>query len=440
VSYVPHTPDEVRVMLERVGATSIEALFEAVPSSLRTRADLKLPPTLGERSLLEYLQSLASRNRSLARGGAFLGAGAYHHFIPTVVDALASRSEFATAYTPYQAEVSQGTLQAIFEYQTLMCQLTGLDVANASLYDGASATAEAVLLALRATRRRRVYLSRGLHPHYAQVVRTYLHGLEAEVDELPLGDDGQTEARSLSEDAAAVVVQYPNFFGCVEPVARIAEAAHEAGALVLTATAEPLALALLRPPGELGADVACGEAQSFGVPVSFGGPSVGFLASREKWVRQLPGRLIGETVDAEGRRGFVMTLTTREQHIRRERATSNICTNQGLCALRVTIYLALLGRRGLRELAETNLSLCCYAKQRIETAGLRLVHSAPTFNEFVVEVPGIAERYPTLVEGGLLPGVLLEAYDPSRRDQLLICTTEMNRREEIDRLVRELTS
>jgi glycine dehydrogenase subunit 1 len=235
-----------------------------------------------------------------------------------------------------------------------------------------------------------------------------------------------------------VVVQYPNFFGCVEPVEQLAEAGHEAGALLISTTAEPLALALLRPPGELGADVACGEGQSFGVPVSFGGPSVGFLAAREKLVRQLPGRLIGETVDVQGRRGFVMTLTTREQHIRRERATSNICTNQALCALRVTIYLALLGRRGLRELAEANLALSCYAKQRLKTAGLRLVHSAPTFNEFVVEVPGIAERYSAILERGLLPGVMLEAYDPERRDQLLICTTEMNRREEIDRLVREL--
>ena len=438
MSYVPHTSDEIRLMLEHVGATSIEALFEGVPASLRARAELKLPPTLGERSLLEYLQSLAARNRSLARVSGFLGAGSYHHFIPTVVDAIASRSEFATAYTPYQAEVSQGTLQAIFEYQTLMCQLTGLDVANASLYDGASATAEAVLLALRATRRRRVYLSRGLHPHYAQVVRTYLHELEAEIEELPLGEDGRTKPGAPLEDAAAVVVQYPNFFGCVEPVERLAEAGHEAGALLISTTAEPLALALLRPPGELGADVACGEGQSFGVPVSFGGPSVGFLAARGKLVRQLPGRLIGETVDVQGRRGFVMTLTTREQHIRRERATSNICTNQALCALRVTIYLALLGRRGLRELAEANLALSCYAKQRLKTAGLRLVHSAPTFNEFVVEVPGIAERYSAILERGLLPGVMLEAYDPERRDQLLICTTEMNRREEIDRLVREL--
>ncbi len=440
MSYVPHTPDEIRFMLKRIGLTSTQDLFEVVPASLRTRAELKLPPALGEQALVRYLGRLADRNLSLSRVPGFLGAGAYHHFIPSAVDSLASRSEFSTAYTPYQAEVSQGTLQAIFEFQTMVCQLTGLDVANASLYDGASATAEATLMAVRATRRRRVYLSRGLHPHYAQVVRTYLSGLETEVEVLPVNEDGRTDVRPVSDDTAAVVVQYPNFFGCVEPLGALADAAHEAGALLVSTTAEPLALALLRSPGDLGADVACGEAQSFGVPVSFGGPFVGFLATRQKLVRQLPGRLVGETLDARGERAFVMTLTTREQHIRRERATSNICTNQGLCALRVTIYLALLGASGLRALAGRNLALAAYARQRLSASGLRLVHSAPTFNEFVVEVPGISARYETIVAHGLLPGVLLEKYEPSRRDQLLVCTTEAVGREEIDRLARELTA
>jgi glycine dehydrogenase subunit 1 len=440
VSYVPHTPDEVRLMLERIGVASNEALFDVIPAPLRARAELKLPPALGERSLLEYLGSLADRNLSLSRVTGFLGAGAYHHFIPAAVDALASRGEFATAYTPYQAEVSQGTLQAIFEYQTMMCQLTGLEVANASLYDGASATAEAALMAIRVTRRRRVYLSQGLHPHYAQVVRTYLGGLDAEIEVLPVASDGRTDLGALAPDTAAVVVQSPNFFGCVEDLEPHAEAVHAAGGLLVSATAEPLALALLRPPGECGADIACGEAQSFGVPVSFGGPYVGFFVVRERIVRQLPGRLIGETVDADGRRAFVMTLTTREQHIRRERATSNICTNQGLCALRVTIYLALLGRAGLRKLAEVNLALSWYAKQRMEAVGLRLVHSAPSFNEFVVEVPDLERRHAAMLDRSLLPGVLLERYDPARRDQLLVCTTEMIRREDIDTLVRELAA
>jgi glycine dehydrogenase subunit 1 len=439
MSYTPHTADEVRAMLERIGTPSLEALFEAVPSRLRTRAELKLPPALAERALLAYLRGLADQNLSTARAASFLGGGAYNHFIPTAVDTLASRSEFATAYTPYQAEISQGTLQAIFEYQTLMCQLTGLEVANASLYDGASATAEAVLMTLRATRRNRVYLSAALHPHYAQVVRTYLRALGVQIEVLPVGTDGRTEVAAFSGDPGCVVLQYPNFFGCVEDLAPFASAVHDAGGLLVAATAEPLSLALLRSPGELGADIACGEAQSFGVPLSFGGPYVGFLAARQKLVRQLPGRLIGETVDTDGRRAFVMTLTTREQHIRRERATSNICTNQGLCALRVTIYLSLLGRRGLRRLAETNLALSTYAKGRLATAGFRVVHSAPTFNEFVVEVPGIRERHAAIVERGVLPGLLLESYDPERQDQLLVCTTEMNHREEIDRLVRELS-
>ena len=439
MSYTPHTADEVRAMLERIGAPSLEALFEAVPARLRARADLKLPPALAERALLAYLDDLAARNLPASRATSFLGAGAYHHFVPSAVDALASRSEFATAYTPYQAEISQGTLQAIFEFQTLVCQLTGLEVANASLYDGASATAEAVLMALRTTRRRRVYLSDALHPHYRRVVQTYLSALDVEIEQLPVRADGTTELGTLAEPAC-VVLQYPNFFGSVEDPAPFAAAVHEAGGLLVTTTAEPLALALLRSPGELGADVACGEAQSFGIPLGFGGPYVGFLAARHALVRQLPGRLIGETVDSTGRRAFVMTLTTREQHIRRERATSNICTNQGLCALRVTIYLALLGRRGLRRLAEANLALSAYAKTRFRAAGFRIVHSAPTFNEFVVEVPGISERYAALVEQRLLPGVLLETFDPERRDQLLVCATEMNPRAEIDRLVRELAA
>jgi glycine dehydrogenase subunit 1 len=272
------------------------------------------------------------------------------------------------------------------------------------------------------------------------VVRTYLGGLDAEIEVLPVASDGRTDLGALAPDTAAVVVQSPNFFGCVEDLEPHAEAVHAAGGLLVSATAEPLALALLRPPGECGADIACGEAQSFGFPVSFGGPYVGFFVVRERIVRQLPGRLIGETVDADGRRAFVMTLTTREQHIRRERATSNICTNQGLCALRVTIYLALLGRAGLRKLAEVNLALSWYAKQRMEAVGLRLVHSAPSFNEFVVEVPDLERRHAAMLDRSLLPGVLLERYDPARRDQLLVCTTEMIRREDIDTLVRELAA
>ena len=440
MSYVPHTPDEIQTMLDRIGVSSLEDLFETVPHSLRRNAELKLPSPLAERSLLAHLETRAAANLSAGRTPSFLGAGAYHHFIPAAVGALASRGEFMTAYTPYQAEISQGTLQAIFEFQTLICQLTGLEVANASLYDGASATAEAVLMALRLTRRRRIYLSAALHPHYAQVVRTYTRGIGAEIEILPLAGDGRTQPAELASDTAAVVLQYPNFLGCVEDLSWAAEAAHAVGGFCISATAEPLALALLRPPGELGVDVACGEAQSFGVPLSFGGPYVGFLATRQSYVRQLPGRVVGQTVDSLGQRAFVMTLTTREQHIRRERATSNICTNQGLCMLRATIYLALLGRLGLRRLAEINLSLANYARSKLQQAGLRLPYSAPSFNEFVVRVPDLSTRHGALVEQGMLPGLPLGEMDPARSDELLVCTTEMNTREEIDRLARELVA
>ena len=440
MAYTPHTSDEIHFMLERIGVSSLSELFEDVPAALRTRAELKLPPALAERSLLAHMAERAAQNLTVRTAPSFLGAGAYHHFVPAAVDALASRGEFATAYTPYQAEISQGTLQAIYEFQTLVCQLTALDVANASLYDGASATAEAALMALRVSKKRRLLVSAGLHPHYLQVLRTSVAGIDAELDTLPLGADGRTASAEVADGTAAVLLQYPNFLGCVEDLRAHGEAAHAAGALMVTTTSEPFALALLKPPGELGADIAAGEAQAFGVPLSFGGPYCGILASQQRFVRQLPGRLIGETVDTAGERAFVMTLTTREQHIRREKATSNICTNQGLCALRVAIFLSLLGRVGVRRVAQMSLSLAEYAKARLAEAGLELPYAAPTFNEFVVRVPGLAQRYPELVERGLLPGLPLETIGAGRPDELLVCLTEMNRREEIDQLVRELSA
>jgi len=440
VAYTPHTPDEVRFMLERIGASSLEDLFDSVPASLRSRAGLKLAPPLAERALLDWFGERAAQNLSSRNATSFLGGGAYDHFVPAAVDALAGRGEFATAYTPYQAEISQGTLQAIYEFQTLICQLTDLDLANASLYDGASATAEAALMALRVSKKRRLYVSAGLHPHYLQVLRTSVESIDAQVEVLPLGPDGRTPVAKLADDTAGVILQYPNFLGCIEDLAPHAEAAHAVKGLLVTTTAEPFALALLKPPGALGADVAAGEAQGFGVPLSFGGPYLGILASRQRFVRQLPGRLIGETVDASGERAFVMTLTTREQHIRREKATSNICTNQGLCALRASIFLALLGRQGLRRVAQINLSLAEYAKAHLAEAGFALPYAAPTFNEFVVRVPGIAERAPDLLERGLLPGLPLERFDPERRDELLVCLTEMSSRGDVDRLVRELSA
>ena len=438
MSYVPHTDDEIRQMLERIGVPSLEALFEAIPDTLRSKAGIELGEPLAERALLEYLRGRAAQNLGTGSHSSFLGAGAYDHYIPAAVDALSSRGEFSTAYTPYQAEISQGTLQAIYEFQTLICQLTALDLANASLYDGASAAAESALMAMRVRRRGRVLVSAGLHPHYLAVIRTYLDGLDAEIDVLPLGPDGRTAEAAIPDDTAAVLLQYPNFFGCVEDLAPFADAAHQAGALLVSVTTEPLALALLKPPGALGADVACGEAQSFGMPLSFGGPQVGFLSTRQELVRQLPGRLIGETVDTRGQRGFVMTLTTREQHIRRERATSNICTNQGLCALRVSIYLALMGRRGLRELAGVNLSLAAYAQAAARDAGLDIPYSAPVFNEFVVAGPGLGARHEALLEQGVIAGLRLDSVDAERSDQLLVCTTELANRAAIDRLMQGL--
>jgi glycine cleavage system P protein (glycine dehydrogenase) subunit 1 len=440
VSYVPHTPEEVRAMLARIGVASLEELFEAVPASLRSRAELKLPPALDERALLRFFAAHAAENTNVQGSASFLGGGAYHHFIPAAVDALASRGEFMTAYTPYQAEISQGTLQMIFEFQSLICQLTGLEVANASLYDGASAVAEASLMAARLTRRSRICVSAGLHPHWREVLRTYGDGVGLAFETLPLDGSGRTVLEGVPDDCAALVVQSPNFLGCIEDLGAAAKSARACGALAIAATAEALSLALLKSPGELDCDIACGDAQSFGLPLSFGGPYAGYLAAREKHVRQLPGRLIGESVDASGERAFVMTLTTREQHIRREKATSNICTNQGLCALRVTIWLALFGRRGIRRLAEINVALAAYARRALTRAGLRLPFSAPVFNEFVVEVPGLAAKLERCRRLGLQPGVPLARYAPEHPDRLLVCATEMNTRAEIDNLVRELAA
>jgi glycine dehydrogenase subunit 1 len=353
-----------------------------------------------------------------------------------------SRAEFTTSYTPYQPEISQGTLQAIFEWQSMLCALTGLDVANASMYDGASATAEAALMAMRVTRRRKVAVAAGLHPHYRQVLETYLGGLDAALVTVPRGADGRSAGAAdvLDDDTACWVVQQPSFLGSIEDLAAAAGAAHACGALLVVTVSEALSLALLQAPGALGADLVCGEAQSFGVPIGFGGPHLGFLATRQRFVRQLPGRLVGETQDAEGRRGFVLTLSTREQHIRRERATSNICTNQGLCLLMATVYLALLGPVGLRQLARRNLAKAEYAKARVRaTPGLSLPLAAPTFNEFVVGVPDSARAaLARALERRIVGGLDLEPHAPELGPAVLVCTTELASREAIDRLVAAL--
>ncbi len=429
-------------MLAAIGLESLDGLLATIPEKLRLDRPLHVPSAASEQTLMEELHALAGRNASPATHAWFLGAGTYAHFVPTAVDSLVSRSEFYTAYTPYQPEISQGTLQTIFEWQSMVSELTGLPVANASMYDGASAVAEAALMAMRITRRERVVLANGLHPHWREVLDTYTGGLGVAIAEGERSPEGSAAsvAGLVDAETACVIVQQPGFLGSVQDLRALAEEAHAHGALLVVAVSEALSLALLEAPGKLGADIVCGEAQSFGVPMSFGGPHLGFLATTQKHVRQLPGRIVGETTDTRGRRGFVLTLSTREQHIRRERATSNICTNQGLCLLMATIYLTLLGKEGLRSLAETNLAKAEYAKQRVrETQGLSLPLPGATFNEFVVGVPGTAaDALARAREAGIIGGFDLSAAAPELGPAVLVCTTELSKREEIDRLVETL--
>jgi glycine dehydrogenase subunit 1 len=442
--YIPHTAGDVTEMLERIGVDTLEDLFVGVPQPVRLKRPLHLSEPVSETELLRELKALAIKNATPETHKSFLGGGAYYHFIPAVIDLLISRSEFYTAYTPYQPEISQGTLQAVFEFQSLVCQLTGMDAANASMYDGASACAEAVLMAVRLTRRKRVLLSRALNPRYRAVVATYCSYLSLELVDVAVADDGRTDLADLNaklDDSTAVVVAgYPNYFGVIEDVAALAEASHGAGARLVTAVAEPVALGLLKSPGELGADIVVGDGQSFGLPLAFGGPYVGFFAVRQKDVRAMPGRLVGETTDLEGQRGFVLTLSTREQHIRREKATSNICSNQGLCALMATIFMSLLGKQGLREMAEQNLAKAAYARQQLSgIKGFSLVFGGPVFNEFVVRSKApVAEVLSRLEAAGILAGLPLGGDYPELADCFLVCVTEQNQRAEIDALVAAL--
>ena len=396
--------------------------------------------------MLRHMRALANHNANVEDYAAFLGAGAYHHFIPSIVPVLTSRGEFMTAYTPYQPEMAQGTLQALYEYQTLMCQLTDLEVANASLYDGSTGVAEAVLMARRLTQRDEVLISEAVHPEYRAVLHTYLQNLGMQVQEMPVDAAGQTPVQEiksrLSARIACVVVQSPNFFGVIEDLTGVADAVHHEPTLLVQVIAEPVSLGLLKPPGAWGADISVGEGQAFGNPLSYGGPYLGFFATRDQYVRQMPGRLAGETVDTEGRRGYVLTLSTREQHIRREKATSNICTNEGLCALSATIHLCTLGKVGLRRLAELNLQRATYARQQLASIpGCRVAFTGPTFNEFVLETPKPANTLiRQLSAQRLIPGLDLGRFYPQRSHQLLLCVTEMNSREDIDRLCTALSA
>jgi len=434
--YLPNSPADRAAMLEATGHRSIDDLFRQIPDELKLTRGLDLPGPLSESEILEFFQNAASQ--STREYVSFLGAGAYSHYRPVAIDALLSRGEFFTAYTPYQAELAQGTLQAMFEFQTLITQLTGMEVANASLYDGSTATTEAVLMALRITRRRRVLVARTVHPEYREVLSTYVRHLDVPVIEVPYDASGATDLRRLGEaldnETAAVVIQSPNFLGALERTCEIAELAHRHHALLIAAITEPLSLAIVQPP--CAADIVCGEAQSFGVPVAFGGPYVGFLACHEQFLRQTPGRLVGQTRDTEGRRGFVLTLATREQHIRREKATSNICTNQSLCALAATIYLCLLGKNGLQELAKQNLAKAHYAASQFAAVpGAAVPFTAPFFNEFVVRAPGDATQLlAALEEQKIIGGLELERFYPELKNHLLVCATETISREAIDRM------
>jgi len=439
--YIPNSPGERRSMLADIGLERIEDLFDQIPEQLKLKEAIGVGDPMSEPELLEYFRRLASENGIDYQ--SFLGAGAYSHFIPVIIDSLISRAEFFTAYTPYQPELSQGTLQYTFEFQTMICQLTGMEVANSSLYDGSTAVAEAVLMANRVTRRGRFVIADTVHPQYREVVSAYTKNLGLTIDHVDHTEAGTLEPTSLGIDkeTAAVVVQSPNFFGCVEDLAAIAGAAHEAGALLVVALTEPMSLGVLKPPGACGADIVAGETQSFGIPLSYGGPYCGMFATLEKHVRQMPGRLVGEARDSEGRRGYVLTLSTREQHIRREKATSNICTNQGLFALMATVYLSTMGKHGVQEVARQNLQKAHYAASEISKLdGFDLKFSAPFFNEFVVRTPQPAtEVMKRLLDKKMIGGVALQGYYPEMTDSMLVCVTETSKKEAIDKLVDALS-
>jgi glycine dehydrogenase subunit 1 len=443
--YIPNSPEERTEMLHQVGLNSADELFDSIPRDLRLKRNLNTTPALSEIELLAGFEQLATRNPGAQRI-SFLGGGAYQHYIPTIVDHIISRSEFFTAYTPYQPEISQGTLQAIFEFQTLVCQLTGMEVANASMYDGSTALAEAVLMAERVTKRSKVIACGAIHPEYLEVITTYVQHAGIELLHAPIDSEtGQTSGALdlLDEKTAALVVQSPNFFGCIEDVAALAEKAHAVGALLVVTVTEAMSLGLLRSPGACGADIVVAEGQSFGVPLSFGGPYVGLFATREKYARQIPGRLVGEAYDKEGRRGFVLTLATREQHIRREKATSNICTNEGLIALATTVYLETMGRRGLQEAAAQCAQKAAYAAKRIsELEGFSIPYTGPRFNEFVVRAPANAKQLLARLasERNITGGLPLSRYYPDRPNEFLVCVTEINSRAQIDALVEGLAS
>ena len=434
--YLPTTPREQKQMLEIIGAGSIEDLLVRVPAKARLSRPLALAPALAEMDLIRHMRTLAARNADADSAICFLGGGSYDHYVPSPINHLVLRGEFFTAYTPYQPEASQGTLRTIFEYQTMIAELTGMDVANASIYDGASSLAEAALMAHSATGRNELVIASSVNPLYRQVVETYVDGPGLRLREVPAPDgvaDPDAVRKLVSAKTAAVIVQSPNFYGCLESLRELSEVAHGVGALFVVSS-DPVNLGVLEAPGKLGADIVVGEGQGLGVPLSYGGPNLGVFAAKTELVRRMPGRLVGATVDLEGHRGFVLTLQTREQHIRRAKATSNICTNVALCALMATIYVSTLGKQGLARVGELSTAKAHYAAERLtKVPGVSLRFAKPYFKEFVLTLPKSPERVVTkLAREGILAGVPLKGFDRSLKDCLLVALTEKRTREEID--------
>ena len=444
MDYVQITDRQREQMLQAVGARSIGDLLKQVPAQYRLTEPLDLPAAMDEMSLRRHLSELAEQNHPIGQKVCFLGAGAYDHFIPTVIDFLAMKGEFLTAYTPYQAEASQGSLQAFFEFQTMICQLTGMEVANASLYEGATAMAEAALMALNVTGKREIIVSEGVHPHYRQVLKTYLSDLPARYTEIPLKNgvvDTQSLESELESDTAAIICQSPNFLGHIERTETIAKFSH-ANQSLMVQVFNPVSLGILKHPGEMGVDIAVAEGQPLGIPLQFGGPYLGLFATRMQFVRKMPGRLVGQTVDAEGKRAFCLTLQTREQHIRREKATSNVCTNQGLLALRASVYLAAMGPKGLRQAAQLCYNKAHYLAEQLSEAGIpRRFPQQPFFNEVLVQLDRPVDQIlEQAAKAGLLAGYPIGQDHPALANCLLIAVTEKRTREEIDRLVEILSS
>jgi glycine dehydrogenase subunit 1 len=443
VQYLPHTEEEIAKMLEAVGVGSLDELFSTIPDQSKMKRELDLPPPMTEWELNDHMDALAGCMSSTCDFKSYLGAGSYEHFIPATVGQLIGRSEFLTSYTPYQPELSQGTLQAQYEYQTMACSLMGTNIATASHYDGATALAEALLIAVRKTRKQRVAVSQLINPTYRQVVRTYFEPTGFEIVELPYRADGRTDLSPIEgiEELGAVAIQSPNFFGCIEDLGAAADKAHAVGALFVAGFSEALAYGILKSPGSLGADLVAGEGQSLGIPRSFGGPNLGMLGSTKKLMRALPGRLVGRTVDVDGKAGLVLTLSTREQHIRREKASSNICTNVGLCAVAAAIYMASIGKTGIKRLASLNHDKAEHLKRALKQAGFGIPFTSPTFNEFVVQFPaGFDATYRRLLEQKIIPGVAIEADYPELSNHYVLCVTETKTRADLDDLVKELKS